>query len=111
MTNRKPGRQKKPTWTMQVVETLGVMDDFLSARQIVELTGGTPSQISAALHHLQAKHVVDAVLVQGEPFWFLTGQDDRSYTLNEVAEQTKVRPPGSTRSSPRRKIYFKEPPK
>lgn len=107
----KPAKTKKPTWTSVVVDTLRIMDDFLSARQLCDLTGGTPSQISATIHHLQAKHVIDAVLVQGEPFWFLTGQDDRGKTLDQRAEETG-RKSGSPRKPTKRKNrYFIKPKK
>lgn len=104
----KPARIKKPTWTSVVVDTLRIMDDFLSARQLCDLTGGTPSQISATIHHLQAKHVIDAVLVQGEPFWFLTGRDDRVMSKDEIADTSGRKPKGGY-ASPKKNRYYVKP--
>lgn len=91
---RKSPKTGLPTCVSQVEEALRLMDDFLSGRQIVDLTGLKPSQVSASLHHLQNKQVVEAVLVNNEPFWFLTGNDERQFVQDERAEHTKVRPAG-----------------
>lgn len=89
------GGKLKITWTAQVTEALRLFDQPLSGRQLMDLTGGSLNQISATLHWLQKKHVIEAVLVQDEPFWFLTGEDEREKTV-EVANQgpTKVRKRG-----------------
>jgi hypothetical protein len=87
--------EKRLTWTAQVVDALKLFDQPLSGRQLMDLTGGTVNQISATLHHLQAKRVVEAVNVQDEPFWFLTGEDARNREISTPKEQdTRARKGG-----------------
>lgn len=82
---------KHPTWTHLVEETLRTADDFVSFEDIKAATGANRNQTSAALHHLQSRKVVDAVSVQGVPFWFYTGLDTRIYTVEERVKEENPR--------------------
>lgn len=66
---------KPPTWTHLVTQALKAADDFRSCKDLVESLGGTPNQISAALHHLQKCRVVEAVEGPNGLFWFFRGLD------------------------------------
>jgi len=91
MTTRKRGTPR-PTWTHLVSESLRSADDFCSMKQLIAETGGTPNQISAALHHLQKCRVVDAVSGPDGLFWFYRGDDLRTRELAErVPEENKRR--------------------
>lgn len=83
MNQRKRAAVKRPTWTRLTVDALKKADDFMSFTQLLAATGANANQMRATLHHLQARKVVDAVLVQDGPWWFLTGDDTRSFTTDE----------------------------
>lgn len=86
-----PAPAKQPTWTHLVEEALRVADDFLPTVRLRELTGANVHQLSAALHHLQKRKVIDAVSVQGGPYWFYLGQDTRTFSYEERTPETKPR--------------------
>jgi hypothetical protein len=103
---------KKPTWTSLTIQTLQIMDDFLSATQLCDLTGASHNQMSATLHHLQSRKVVDAVLVQGEPFWFLTGADERVTSIDEKIPElpgSRNRTRGHAKSSKAKNLFPRKP--
>lgn len=100
--------ERSPTRVSQIEEALRLMDDFLSARQLVELTGLTPQHVAACLCHLQRHLVIDAVRSHGELFWFLTGQDDRARVKKETTKGYS-RAPGETRKSTKRRKLFVKP--
>lgn len=82
------------TWTSLTEDTLRIMDDFMSMQQLVQLTGGSSNQISAALYCLKRYLVVDCVIAEGELFWFLTGNDTR---VRQVMERTPEDKPRKSR--------------
>lgn len=91
MTTRKRGTPR-PTWTHLVSEALRAADDFLSMQQLLESSGGSVNQISAALSHLQKMRVVDSVQGPEGLFWFYRGDDLRTRELAErVPEENKRR--------------------
>lgn len=101
-TTRKPSGTPRPTWTRLTVDTLAIMDDMMTAHQLCDLTGGTLNQISATLHHLQKVEAVECVEGNGKLWWFLTGEDRRTFTQDErVPEEPGTR---KRRSSKPRKV-------
>jgi hypothetical protein len=82
---------KRPTWTHLVEEALRVADDFISAKGLVERTGGNSNQIHAALWHLQRHRVVDSVEGPEGLFWFLRGEDLREREVGERTVEDKPR--------------------
>lgn len=83
----------KPTWTFLVAEELRKADDFLSTHDLCDRTGGNVGQVTAALHHLKINaHVVDCIEAEGALWWFLTGEDRRTTTVDErVPEEPGTR--------------------
>ena len=99
MTRRINRADARPTWTHLVLEALRTADDFMSFEQIAASTGASHNQLSATLHHLQNRKAVEAVEVNGKPWWFATGADTRTKTVDvRVPEE-----PGNRRRGPRRK--------
>jgi hypothetical protein len=77
---------KDPTWTHLVVEALRGCDDFLNYRMLAAITGGNPSQVSAACFHLRKRHVIDCVIeVDGVAWWYaLPPEEDNRSRVHEV---------------------------
>lgn len=84
---------RRPTWTHLTAEALRAADDFMSTEQLLHAVGATLNQLTATLFHLQRATVVDAVEVNGKPYWFLTGNDRRS----RVVEERRPEEPGTRR--------------
>lgn len=93
---------KPPTWTYLVTEALRAADDFRSCRDLAQTLGGTPNQISAALHWLQKCRIVDSVSSPEGLFWFFRGEDGDP-RVREIA-QRKVE------EKPRRKRVVRKDP-
>jgi len=83
---------KPPTWTHLVTEALKAADDFRTMRQLAETLGGTTNQISAALYHLQACKVVDAVQGTEGLFWFYRGEDGDPRVRTQTARRVEDKP-------------------
>lgn len=84
-------RERKATWTSLTEEALRVMDDFLSLSHLMQLTGGSSNQITAALYCLKHYLVVDCVIAEGQLYWFLTGNDTRVRVVEERTPEDKPR--------------------
>lgn len=90
MRTRYTKADREPTWTSKITKALREADDFLNLVQIRAATGASTSQATAALHHLKhSAHVVDSIESGGVLWWFLTGGDDRSRTIEERAREAK----------------------
>jgi hypothetical protein len=71
--------EKRPTWTHLVLNALSEADDFMTAQQLCEVTGGSVNQVTAALHHLKVKaHAVDCMESDDRLWWYITGVDRRT---------------------------------
>lgn len=90
---RTPKAPKRPTWTHLVEEHLRTADDFVSMKTLCAATGGSATQISAALHHLQKYRVVDSVASPDGLHWFFRGEDQRCRSLEERTPEDKSRKP------------------
>ena len=90
---------KRPTWTSQVVEALGLFDQ-LTGRELMALLGASASQVSATLHDLEKYGVVgQAGTRKYEPLWALTGADERVRAREEQKIKTiSDRRPGKQRN-------------
>lgn len=87
---------KRPTHTRLVLEALVCWpQDFASAHQLMEATGSSYNQISAALFHLRKRHAVDVVIeADGTAWWFATpGDDERTRVLDERTPEARPRRP------------------
>lgn len=73
---KRPRADKKPTWTHLIEEHLGRIDDFATAPQLQAATGANGNQVSAALHALRAYKAVDAIVAEGQLWFFLTPTTD-----------------------------------
>lgn len=80
---------RQPTWTSKVVRALADANDFMSFDQLIEATGANRNQLGATLHHLQNRRVVEAVEGGGHLWWMLTGEDTRSKSVDERAQEPK----------------------
>lgn len=78
---------RRPTWTSRFVAALRDRDDFMSLPQLMEATGANGDQARATLYHLKAQRVVDVIEAEGALWWFLTGEDQRSRTIEERAPE------------------------
>ena len=86
-------RGKEPCWTKLVLDALRGCDDFLSYAMLRKITGASPTQVSAACHHLRKRHAVDCVIeVDGVAWWYATpDDDDRSRVVTERAPEVNPR--------------------
>lgn len=84
---------RRPTWVSLTENVLRASDDFMTVAQLCKATGGTPNQISSALHHLQKHLVAEAVTGQGSRLhWFYHGEaDDRACTVDERVPEDRPR--------------------
>ena len=81
---------RAPTWTSKTVDALRRADDFLNMEQLLAATGATGDQMRAALHHLKVRAgAVDCLEAEGHLWWFLTGEDRRSKTVDERVPEPK----------------------
>lgn len=78
------GHIKQTTTTLLVLEALQNADDFLTAREIMRITGRESNRVTAALAHLRKHKVVECLEQDGQLFWYLTGEDDRETTREEI---------------------------
>jgi DNA-binding transcriptional regulator PaaX len=85
-------KSKRPATTLLVTEALEVVDDFLSFKDLVALTGDSPQRIHAALHWLVTAGAI-AVVTQGEDLFYYRSidTDRRTYAREETTEHTKPR--------------------
>ena len=79
----------QPTWTSLTCKALQEADDFMSFDQLMERTGASYKQMSATLYHLKKERVVDALEGDGRLWWFLTGEDKRTYTQEQRTPEPK----------------------
>jgi hypothetical protein len=64
----------------------------MTTRDLMEATGSNVNQVTAALFHLRKQRVVDVVVeTDGTGWWFLTGEDRRTYTVEERTPEGKPR--------------------
>ena len=91
------GKLKQPTTTRLVMEVLRGCGDFRTQRMLVEETGRSVNQVSAALYHLRQVRAVDVVVQpDGGGWWYALPPegDARTRTLAEIqAEIHKRRRP------------------
>lgn len=81
---------RAPTWTSKTVQALRSADDFLNFAQLLAATGATGDQLRASLHHLKVRAgAVDCLEAEGHLWWFLTGEDRRTITLEERVPEPK----------------------
>lgn len=104
-----PRRFTQPTTTILVSEALKKADDFLTVRQITQLTHRSSNQVTAALHHLRNYHAVQAMPVAGTLYWYQTEEHDlRTRVVVEKRPEIKARKPRPT--GPRKKAQAKGSP-
>ena len=84
---------KQQTCVSLVEETLRTLDEFVSAKQIMDLTSLTSYQVSASLHHLRKHGVADVVVQAGLGWWYALprSSDLRAYKVPERAEEKEAR--------------------
>jgi hypothetical protein len=80
---------RKPTWTHVILEAMKTLDDFMTAEQIGQLTGANNSQVSATLHHFKNNGVAECLESDGKLWWYLTGEDKRTKTVDERVPEEK----------------------
>lgn len=80
---------RKPTWTSLTVDALRIADDFMNVAQLVAATGGSANQIAAALHSLKGYRVVGAMESDGVLWFYLTGEDTRTTTVEARTPEPK----------------------
>jgi hypothetical protein len=80
---------RRPTWTSLTVEALRVADDFLNMQQLMAAIGANGNQMRATLHHLKRTRVVDAMESDGVLWFYLTGEDKRSMTVQQRVPEPK----------------------
>ena len=85
------GRLKRTTYTTLVADALLRSDDFMTARQLMAVTGLGCCAVSAALHHLRGHKAVECMESEGQLWWYLTLQDDRSRVVNERTPESRPR--------------------
>lgn len=87
-------KQKEATTTFLVEKELRSADDFMSTAMLIRATNRNANQISAALHHLRNKGVVDVVVQpDGRGWWFALSafEDKRTKTYEERTMESKPR--------------------
>lgn len=87
---------QQPTWTSKVTDALRKADDFMSFAQLQAATGADNNQLSATLHHLKNRRVVDAMEGDGSLWWYLTGEDTRQ----RAVEMRQPEPKGNRTRKP-----------
>lgn len=81
------------TWTSKVLRELVDRDDFITSKSLQKITGGSSTQISAALIHLRKRKAADCVVEpDGVAWWFATPHDDdRARRYDERVPEVKPR--------------------
>lgn len=90
-------KYKEPTTTALVLHAL--IDEasdpaggFLNYTMLMQRTGRSFNQVSAACFHLRKRHAIDLIIQAGEAWWYeTTVQDDRSFKLEERTPESKPR--------------------
>lgn len=95
-------KDRKPTRTSRMEETLRLADDFLSAKEIQAKLEAKKNQVFAALWHLRDCKVVDSIESGGKLFWFYKGheEDPRCRTVEERRPEDKPRKTRRVRVQP-----------
>lgn len=90
---RDPRGETKPTSVWLVREAIAKADDFMTVEMIVKAIGRKRNNVTAAVHWLKSRRVIDAVEVDLVLWWFITGEDDRHHTTDVItAEPIHKRP-------------------
>lgn len=94
-------RYREPTCTSLVLEALRMRDNFMDYADLVETTGCTPNQVSAACYDLRKYRAVDVVVEKdGKPWWFaFPPESDTRY--RPPAERTPESKPRKIRNQGR----------
>lgn len=81
---------KRITITKQVLDYLVMIDDFATYAQIKAALRLTAGQLGITLSDLKRHHAVDAVEVEGVPYWFATpDRDSRHHKVEEIVDGIK----------------------
>jgi hypothetical protein len=81
---------RAPTWTSRTTGALGHADAPLSFRELLVLTGATPDQLRAALHHLINRAGAVLVIPEGDvPFYMLSGEDRRTLVVEQRVQEPR----------------------
>ncbi len=82
------------TTTTLVEEAFRETDDFLTAADLIQRTGRSMNQVSAALFHLRKHRAIDVMPVEGRLYWYATPTEDtRSRRIAEYTPAPKKRKP------------------
>lgn len=86
-------KQKEPTSTALVYETLVKADDFMTVRQLMAVNDLSNNRVTAALYLLRKYKAADFVVEDGARlFWFATPDtDQRTRTVKERTPEVKPR--------------------
>jgi hypothetical protein len=101
MRSNKADREE--TCTHKVESLFQKMDDFLTMRQVIEMTGLKGNQVGAVLHHLKRVGVLESMESEGRLYWYVLGKDTRTRTVEE-----RVKEPEGNRSGRKAKKLFKQ---
>lgn len=81
------GRIKRRTTTSAVVDHMQRADDFLTVRELMQLTGDNLHRVTAALAWLKRAKAVDSIKSDGRLYWYSTPEtDQRTRVLEEVVD-------------------------
>ena len=87
-------RTKHPTHAHLILTALAHLpQDFASTQDLINATGSSYNQATAALFHLRKRGAIDVVIEHdGTAWWFATpGSDDRTRTLEERTPEEQPR--------------------
>ncbi|MDX2059948.1 MAG: hypothetical protein SFV24_19215 [Gemmatimonadales bacterium] len=76
---------KRTCTTKVILDTLTRADDFMTAKQLREVTGEAAHRVSAALHHLKVVKAIDSMESDGVLWFYATPDaDTRKVRLDDV---------------------------
>lgn len=77
-----------PTFTHLVARALHAADDFVTLQQVMASHPDlSMNRVCASLSHLRAHKAADFMVDGGTTYWYETGEDDRTKTLEEKARE------------------------
>jgi hypothetical protein len=94
-----PRKPRQTTTTTLVLEARRKADDFMTVRQLVDVTKRTGNQVSAALHCMRKYSAVDCLASGGHLYWYAQPpeSDTRNWTREEVTPELRPRKPRKPR--------------
>jgi len=87
----KSRRDKQPCITLVLLGLMREYDDFITARELQDLSGYNVNQVSASLYHFLKYKIAEKVESAGETYYYLTQHDTRSRVLEERTPEEKPR--------------------